>query len=175
MANELRFVDGNLLFVGGSLAMNADCCCDAPDEVTANCNGRTFTFPSFFVVDFGTVGSYDDSTPPACDVCDFIGGVWELPYETLLGCGVVTPGYCRLSYTANANPPCGLSILRYVLTFELPCSGTGDILVSAVIEGASVAYTTTIPFTTNLMSYGGTVGSGVSVNCDTYPGAVSVF
>jgi hypothetical protein len=28
MANELRFVDGNLLFDGGSLAMNVDCCCD---------------------------------------------------------------------------------------------------------------------------------------------------
>lgn len=30
MANELRFRDGDLLFVGGDLAMHADCCCDEP-------------------------------------------------------------------------------------------------------------------------------------------------
>lgn len=31
MANELRFVDGDLLFDGGNLAMHADCCCGDAD------------------------------------------------------------------------------------------------------------------------------------------------
>lgn len=56
MANELRFLDGDLLFVGGNLAMSEDCCCDdvpvayceacdedLPDEVSVTISGFVAT------------------------------------------------------------------------------------------------------------------------------------
>lgn len=56
MANELRFLDGNLLFDGGNLAMSEDCCCadvpvsycvacdeDLPDEASVTISGFVST------------------------------------------------------------------------------------------------------------------------------------
>lgn len=39
MANELRFLDGDLLFVSGNLAMAEACCCDTPVEDSCDLSG----------------------------------------------------------------------------------------------------------------------------------------
>jgi hypothetical protein len=159
----------------GGRTRNEDCCCaDEPEEVTGNCNGRTITFPSFFVVDYGAVGSYDDSTPPACDICDTVGGVRELRDYTLSSCGAVAPGFCTLQYLQSLGTTCGLND-SYSLRFDIPCSGTGNIFYSISHFGASVAATGSISFTTNLMGFTATASTGSSSICDVHPGTLSVL
>lgn len=178
MANEVRFVGGSALFVGGSLAMSEDCCCNEPEELTGNCNGRTFTYPSFVVVDFGAVGSYDDSTPDACDECDVIGGVRELPFEAIYACNLFSTGYCRIAYTQDLGsvPGCGTTPYRYVFTFDVPCTGTGDIIVGAFVQPTGSSFIdNNVPFTTNLMGFSGAIPTPGGGQCDTTPASVTVL
>lgn len=180
MENELRFLGGDLLFDGGSLAMSEDCCCNEPEELTGTCNGRTFTFPSFFVVDFRNVGDYDDSTPAGCDECDVVGGVRELAFDSIMACGAFTTGYCRLVYAQDlgAVPGCGTVPYRYLLLFDLPCTGTGNILLQAATQPTGTTFlSNTVPFTTNLMGFTITLPNAApgSGQCDIAPATVDVL
>lgn len=57
MANELRFLDGNLLFVDGNLAMSEDCCCDEEGEPIA-CGDCGMSSTSEFQVAIPGIGTF---------------------------------------------------------------------------------------------------------------------
>jgi hypothetical protein len=73
MANELRFLDGDLLFVDGDLAMSEDCCCDTgacgfagptpTDRVGMPGNTCGFTKSSSDAGKYGTYADYVADIP----------------------------------------------------------------------------------------------------------------
>jgi hypothetical protein len=79
MANEVRFVGGNMLFVDGSLAMSGDCCC-------AICSADTPAEVAQYIVDNAwraqlvvTSDDYSDFCGGVGD-CSALAGTYTLPY-----------------------------------------------------------------------------------------------
>ena len=99
MANELRFVDGDLLFVGDDLAMSEDCCCGEAAEQCPQCT--SFTSATTFTLEVAGFGTY-----------------------TLVWTPGSAPITCRWLYNIGSGNTCGTI---YTAAFEYR-SGTGWVL-----------------------------------------------
>jgi hypothetical protein len=67
MANELRFLDGDLLFDGGKLAMSEDCCCGEPCDCEAEGASPTAALSYEQTSDSPcTLNLFDESIPGTC-------------------------------------------------------------------------------------------------------------
>lgn len=146
------------------------------EPVAFNCSAKTYIFPSKMTVDFGAVGSYNDSDNGGCDTCDPIGGVWTLPLIGITACGASLVNRCTIYYESSLIPNgCGTGDVRYGLQFFVPCTGTAAIIVIANIQGApAVSYQSTTPYTLDLRGYTGTLPFSVSAFCDVHPASATV-
>ena len=122
MANELRFLDGDLLFDGGSLAMNADCCCEGTAPTCSEWNNTTVRSG----IEFGyEVGGITINPFFGCSC----SGVPLSGIATYNGCVSGANDWCR-RYTLNCNGLCVFFGVR------LGCSG-GLVTINADLSSTA--------------------------------------
>ena len=171
MANELRFLDGDLLFVGGDLAMSADCCCEEGTVYTIECLSNLYTFPDRVTVDFGSI------TGAGCCATG-IGGVRTLFAES--GPAIIG-GPTRVSMDwslcdDSAPPPCGFgNTEQWRLNLFVPCDGSDMTAVAGTRCGGSEVLwrSTTLPHQFDFTSWSTTLPLDGAAGC-TPPATVSV-
>jgi len=168
MANELRFVGGDLLFNGGSLAMGGDCCCggEALPCLSWNNSGVRASISLNVEIDNLTIG-----TGGGCALCGTISTSRILSYTTCAGfssvwchshaIGCSCSGDCCDIITVEVfcNSGSGiLSISGRMLASQCATSATseweivwaGTVLASAWTEGSEIS----LPFSVRLASGG---------------------
>lgn len=170
MANEVRFVGGSALFVGGSLAMSVDCCCGEALPCASWSDGAIRPLITMNVeIDNLTIGS------GGCASCGTISTSRILTYTT---CAGITSTWCHShAIGCNCSNPVGgaccdivwvdvfcnsgsgiLSVSGRMLASQCSNSAVADwslawagtVLSSAWTEGSEIS----LPFTTLLASGG---------------------
>lgn len=136
MANELRFLDGDLLFVDDKLAMSEDCCCDTDPGVGYECsNGNDFIFPSQVTVDFDT-GYSNHAGFGVCtgNNCNTFGGVQTIP---MLGTPSLLGPFLDAWYELSIpNGDCS-NTLRYRFRIRVTCNLSDSADLFAAVSGTA--------------------------------------